>query len=118
MGLTLCELCVRAEEVNDFYYEYHLFGGYIVRLTRHSYALFGNKQNGHIIFIKQTRAGTPLSTKDGGYLHEINPYHPNPHGTDEDDIDEIIRTKFITRDKSGNWRAMFKSGGRAAGGKV
>ena len=117
MRLTLCEWRERAEEENDFYYEFRLFGGYIVRLTRHSYALFGNKPTGHIIFIKQTRAGTPLSTEDGGYLNEVNPYDPNPHGTDEDDIDEIIRTKLITRDRSGKWRANFKSGARAAGGK-
>jgi hypothetical protein len=117
MRLTLCEWRERAEEENDFYYEFRLFGGYIVRLTRHSYALFGNKPTGHIIFIKQTRAGMPLSTEDGGYLNEVNPYDPNPHGTDEDDIDEIIRTKLITQDRSGNWRANFKSGARAAGGK-
>ena len=117
MRLTLCEWRERAEEENDFYYEFRLFGGYIVRLTRHSYALFGNKPTGHIIFIKQTRAGMPLSTEDNGYLHEVSPYDPNPHGTDEDDIDEIVRTKLITRDRSGNWRAKFSSGGRAAGGK-
>ncbi len=117
MRLTLCEWRERTEEENDFYYEFCLFGGYIVRLTRHSYALFGNKPTGHIIFIKQTRAGRPLSTEDGGYLNEVNPYDPNPHGTDEDDIDEIIRTKLIKRDRSGKWRANFKSGARAAGGK-
>ena len=117
MRLTLCEWRERAEEENDFYYEFRLFGGYIVRLTRHSFALFGNKQNGHIFFIKQTRAGMPLSIEDGGYLNEVNPYDPNPHGTDEDDIDEIIRTKLIARDRSVKWWAYFKSGARAAGGK-
>jgi len=117
MRLTLCEWRERTEEENDFYYEFCLFGGYIVRLTRHSYALFGNKQNGHIIFIKQTRAGIPLSPEDGGYPDEVNQYDPNPHGTDEDEIEEIILTKLITRDRSGNWRAKFTSGGRAAGGK-
>ncbi len=117
MSLTLCEWHERAEEENDFYYEFRLFGGYIVRLTRHSYALFGNKQNGHIIFIKQTRAGIPLSPEDGGYPDEVNQYDLHPHGTDKDEIEEIIRTKLITRDRSGNWRANFKSGGRAAGGK-
>jgi hypothetical protein len=117
MRLTLCEWRERAEEENDFYYEFRLSGGYIVRLTRHTYALFGNKKNGHIIFIKQTRAGIPLSPEDGGYDDEVNQYDPNPHGTDEDEIEEIIRTKLITRDRSGNWRANFKSGGRAAGGK-
>ncbi len=79
--------------------------------------IFGNKQNGHIIFIKQTRAGIPLSPEDGGYPDEVNQYDPNPHGTDEDEIEEIILTKLITRDRSGNWRAKFSSGGRAAGGK-
>jgi hypothetical protein len=117
MRLTLCEWRERTEEENDFYYEFCLFGGYIVRLTRHSYALFGNKQNGHIIFIKQTRAGIPLSPEDGGYPDEVNQYDPNPHGTDEDEIEDIILTKLITRDRSGNWRAKFTSGGRAAGGK-
>jgi hypothetical protein len=117
MRLTLCEWLERTEEENDFYYEFCLFGGYIVRLTRHSYALFGNKQNGNIIFIKQTRAGNHLSPEDGGYPDEVNQYDPNPYGTDKDDIDEIIRTKLITRDRSGNWRAKFSSGGRAAGGK-
>jgi hypothetical protein len=117
MRLTLCEWRERAEEENDFYYEFRLFGGYIVRLTRHSYALFGNKPNEHIIFIKQTQAGNPLSPEDGGYPNEVNQYDPNPHGTDEDEIEEIILTKLITRDRSGNWRANFSSGGRAAGGK-
>ena len=117
MRLTLCEWRERTEEENDFYYEFRLFGGYIIRLTRHSYALFGNKQNGHIIFITQTWAGIPLSPEDGGYPDEVNQYDPNPHGTDEDEIEEIIRTKLITRDRSGNWRAKFSSGGRAAGGK-
>ncbi len=32
-------------------------------------------------------------------------------------LDEIIRTKLIKRDRSGKWRANFKSGARAAGGK-
>ena len=74
-------------------------------------------KDGHKLFIKETRAGNPLSPEDGGYPDEVNPYDPNPHGTDEDEIREIIRTKLITRDRSGNWRANFKSGGRAAGGK-
>ena len=59
------------------------------------YALFGDMQDGHSLFIKETRAGKPLSPEDGRYPNEVNPYDPNPHGTDEDDIEEIIRTTGV-----------------------
>ncbi len=116
MRLTLCEWLERTEEEENFYYDFHLFGGYTFSLTGGSYALFGNVKDGHILFIKETRAGNPLSPKDGGYLNEDNPYDPNPHGTDEDEIREIIRTKLIKRDRLGTWWARFIPKGKAAGG--
>ncbi len=62
--------------------EKHLFGGYTFSLTGGSYALFGNMKDGHSLFIRETRARHPLSPEDGGYPNEVNPYDPNPHGTD------------------------------------
>jgi hypothetical protein len=73
-------------------------------------------QDGDRLFIKETRAGNPLSPEDGGYPNEVNSYDPNPHGTDKDEIEEIIRTKSITRGISGTWRATFIPKGKAAGG--
>ena len=68
------------------------------------------------IFIKETCAGKPLSPEDGGYPNEVNTYDPNPHGTDEDEINEIIRTKLINHDRLGIWWAIFIPKGKAAGG--
>jgi hypothetical protein len=116
MRLTLCEWLERAEEEENFYYDFRLFGGYTFSLTGGSYALFGNMQDGDRLFIKETCAGNPLSPKDGGYTDEVNPYDPNPHGTDEDEIEEIIRTKLIKRDRLGTWWARFIQKGKAAGG--
>jgi hypothetical protein len=116
MHLTLCEWWERAEEEENFYYDFHLFGGYTFSLTGGSYALFGNMKDGHKLFIKETRAGNPLSPEDGGYPDELNPYDPNPHGTDEDEIEEIIRTKLIKRDRLGTWWARFIPKGKAASG--
>ena len=116
MRLTLCEWLERAEEEENFYYDFRLFGGYTFSLTGGSYALFGNMKDGRRLFIKETRAGNPLSPEDGGYPDEVNPYDPNPHGTDEDEIEEIIRTKLIKRDRLGTWWARFIQNGKAAGG--
>jgi len=116
MHLTLCEWWERAEEEENFYYDFLLFGGYTFSLTRGSYALFGNMKDGHKLFIKETRAGNPLSPEDGGYPDEVNPYDQNPHGTDEDEIEEIIRTKLIKRDRIGTWWARFIQNGKAASG--
>jgi hypothetical protein len=116
MRLTLCEWLERAEEEENFYYDFRLFGGYTFSLTGGSYALFGNMKDGRRLFIKETRAGNPLSPEDGGYPDEVNPYDPNPHGIDEDEIEEIIRTKLIKRDRLGTWWARFIQNGKAAGG--
>ena len=116
MRLTLCEWLERAEEEENFYYDFRLFGGYTFSLTGGSYALCGNMKDGHRLFIKETRAGSRLSPEDGGYPDEVNQYDPNPHGTDEDEIEEIIRTKSIKRDRSGTWWATFIPRGKAAGG--
>ena len=59
MRLTLCEWLERAEEEENFYYDFRLFGGYTFSLTGGSYALFGNMKDGHRLFIKETRAGNP-----------------------------------------------------------
>ena len=116
MHLTLCEWWERAEEEENFYYDFRLFGGYTFSLTGGSYALFGNMIDGHKLFIKETCAGNPLSPEDGGYPDEVNPYDPNPHGTDEDEIEEIIRTKLMKRDRLGTWWARFIQKGKAASG--
>ena len=116
MRLTLCEWLERAEEEENFYYDFRLFGGYTFSLTGGSYALFGNMKDGHKLFIKETCAGNPLSPEDGGYPDEVNPYDPNPHGTDEDEIEEIIRTKLMKRDRLGTWWARFIQKGKAASG--
>ena len=47
---------------------------------------------------------------------EVNPHDLNPHGTDEDEIEEIIRTKSIKRDRLGTWWATFIPKGKAASG--
>jgi hypothetical protein len=73
-------------------------------------------KDGHKLFIKETCAGNPLSPEDGGYPDEVNPYDPNPHGTDEDEIEEIIRTKLMKRDRLGTWWARFIQKGKAASG--
>jgi hypothetical protein len=116
MRLTLCEWLERAEDEDNFYYDFRLFGGYTFSLSGGSYALFENMKDGRRLFIKETHAGNPLSPEDGGYPDEVNQYDPNSHGTDEDEIEEIIRTKSIKRDRLGTWRAKFRLGGKAAGG--
>jgi hypothetical protein len=116
MRLTHSEWYERACEDENFHHDFRLFGGYTLSLTRDSYALFGNSTEPHVIFINETRKGNPLMTEEGGYPNEVNPYDSSSQGTDEDEIQEIIDTKWIRLNTRGRWFASFVTKGVAASG--
>jgi hypothetical protein len=41
----------------------------------------------------ETCSGNHLSPEDGGYPNEKNAHDDNPHGTEDNEFDKLLRTK-------------------------